>query len=76
MAVKIAKKLIRIMRRNPPIDNRIVGMIEFNGKVMIATEKHIFDITEKDNRKVIFSVDAADEIVKGKSYTMTEATNG
>ena len=57
------------------MDNEIVGLFESNGKLIVATKKHIFDITEKDNRKVIFSVDAADEMVKGKSYTLTEATN-
>lgn len=49
----------------------IVSMIQFNGKVLVATKDHVFDITD-GKREVLFSSEAASQTVMGKKYTLVE----
>lgn len=58
------------------IDNRIVSMIEYNGKIMIATPSFVYDITDRENPIVMFSSEAADKAVLGKKYELVEMGNG
>lgn len=52
------------------MNNRIIGLVTFNGDLVVATEKFIFTISK--DKEVIFSVDAADALTDGKNYVMVE----
>ena len=55
------------------VDNRIVSMIEYNGKILVATPSFVYDITNgMDNAVVIFSSEAASKTVMGKKYELVE----
>ena len=54
------------------IGDRIVAMHEFNGRLLIATPAHVYDITDRDNPVVLFDAEAAGKMVMGKTYVMTE----
>jgi hypothetical protein len=54
------------------LGDRIVAMHEFNGRLLIATPDHVYDITDKENPVVIFNAEAAEKMTIGKTYVMTE----
>ncbi len=54
------------------IGNHIVSMLQYNGRIMVATRDFIFDITDNENPIVMFSCEAASNTVMGKKYELRE----
>ena len=51
---------------------RIVSLVNYNGRLIVATPDAVFDITDKDNPIKIFDLRAAQEMELGKKYEMKE----
>ncbi len=52
--------------------NKIVGILQHNGRVLIALEYAVYDITDRENPIRVFDAEAAQEMEIGKAYRMVE----
>ena len=55
--------------------DQIVAMIEYQGRIVVATPTAVFDITDKDNIKVLTTSSAMDRMLTGKTYVLQEVPN-
>jgi hypothetical protein len=54
------------------LGDRIVALQQYNGRLIVATPDHVYDITDRENPIVIFDADAASKMVMGKTYVMQQ----
>jgi len=54
------------------MEAQIVSMVEYNGRIIVATPEAVYDITDASNPIVLTTRKALDSMVMGKKYTVTE----
>lgn len=52
--------------------DEIVSMVEYQGKLMLATPQAVYDITDSKNPIVITTSKALDQMLLGKKYVVQE----
>ena len=52
--------------------DRIVALEQYNGRLMVATPTHVYDITDSNNPIIVFDAEASSKMTMGKTYVMQE----
>jgi hypothetical protein len=52
--------------------DRIVSMTQHNGRVLVATENAVYDITDQQNPIIITTSKCLDKMLMGKKYKVEE----